>query len=128
MFNNMFPENRYCYCTLKEIKVGCHEFSHNQKIVTNGFPWSLTRNRKIVIHGIWDPRTWIWVCAMISDLKKPLWICQLGWNKIWNALLVNLLSPLGAQDKDFGTASQTLLTEVKLHLQCRLAVCRSYNK
>ena len=26
----MFPEN--CFCTLKEIKVGSHEFSRNQKI------------------------------------------------------------------------------------------------
>ena len=29
----MFPENRYCYCTLQEIKVGCHEFSQNQKLL-----------------------------------------------------------------------------------------------
>ena len=32
----------------------------------------------------------------------------------------NLLSPLGTQKKDFGTASQTLLTEVKLSLRHRL--------
>ena len=33
---------------------------------------------------------------------------------------VNSLSPLGAQTKDFGAASQTLLTGVKLRLQRRL--------
>ena len=32
----------------------------------------------------------------------------------------NLLSPLQAQNKDITTASQLLLTKVKLHLQCRL--------
>ena len=35
-FNNMFPEN--CFCTLKEMKVGSHEFSWNQKIVADSFP------------------------------------------------------------------------------------------
>ena len=34
----------------------------------------------------------------------------------------NLLSPLEAQNRDLGTASQMLLTEVQLHLQCRLGV------
>ena len=29
----MFPEN--CFCTLEDIKVGSHEFSRNQKIVTD---------------------------------------------------------------------------------------------
>ena len=33
---------------------------------------------------------------------------------------VNSLSPLGAQNKDFGAASQPLLTGVKLRLQRRL--------
>ena len=32
----------------------------------------------------------------------------------------NSLSPLGDQNKDLGAASQTLLTEVKLHLRRRL--------
>ena len=31
-----------------------------------------------------------------------------------------LLSLWGAQSKDLGTALQTLLTEIRLHLQCRL--------
>ena len=30
----------------------------------------------------------------------------------------NLLSPLGARNKDIGAALHALLTEVKLHLQC----------
>ena len=33
----------------------------------------------------------------------------------------NSLSPLGAQNKDIGAASRTLLTEVKLHLRRRLS-------
>ena len=33
---------------------------------------------------------------------------------------VDSLSPLGAQTKDFGAASQTLLTGIKLRLQRRL--------
>ena len=33
----------------------------------------------------------------------------------------NSLSQLGAQNKDIGAASQTLLTEVKLHLRRRLS-------
>ena len=40
----MFPENYFC--TLKEVKVGSHEFSRNQKIVTDGFPWSLGMETK----------------------------------------------------------------------------------
>lgn len=34
-----------------------------------------------------------------------------------------LLSPLGAWSKDIVTASQTLLTEIKLSLQRKLIVC-----
>ena len=30
----------------------------------------------------------IWVCAMISQLKKPLGICQTGWKEIQNTSLV----------------------------------------
>ena len=37
-FNNMFPENCFCTMTLKEMKVGSHEFSWNQKIVADSFP------------------------------------------------------------------------------------------
>ena len=33
----------------------------------------------------------------------------------------NSSSPLGAQNKDKGAALQMLLTQVKLHLRCRLA-------
>ena len=36
-----------------------------------------------------------------------------------------LLSPLGAQNKDIGAASQTLLAEVKLRLRCRLPLSLS---
>ena len=41
MFLNLKVCLTTCYCTLKEIKVGSHEFSQNQKLVTDGFPWSL---------------------------------------------------------------------------------------
>ena len=58
MFNNMFSEN--CFCTLKEIQVGSHEFSWNRKkllqIVSHDL-WAW--NQKIVIHGIWNPRACI---------------------------------------------------------------------
>ena len=38
--NNMFPEN--CFCMyIKRNEVGSHEFSWNQKIVTDSFPRSL---------------------------------------------------------------------------------------
>ena len=41
----------------------------------------------------------------------------------WKRTSGNLLSPLGAQDKDIiGAASQTLLTEVKLRLRRRLTL------
>ena len=35
----------------------------------------------------------------------------------------NLLNPLGAYNKDHGTASQTLLARVRSHLQSRLLLC-----
>ena len=41
----------------------------------------------------------------------------------------NSLNPLGAQNKDIGSGSQTLLTEVKLRLRRRLpySVCQTEN-
>ena len=44
---------------------------------------------------------------MIGLLKKALSICQSGWKEIGNALL-------GVENKDISTASQTLLTGVKI--------------
>ena len=35
-----------CFCTLEEIKVGSHEFSRKQEIVTDGFPWFLGMEAK----------------------------------------------------------------------------------
>ena len=35
----------------------------------------------------------------------------------------NSSSPLGAQNKDLGASTQMLLTEVKLHLRCKLLIC-----
>ena len=46
MFNNMF------LFIERHTKVGHHEFSQNQKIVTDSFPDLWARNQKIVIHGI----------------------------------------------------------------------------
>ena len=58
---------------------------------------------------------------MIGLLKMPLSICQSGWKeKNMKRISRNLLSPLGAQNKDIGRASQTLLTGVKLGLRHRL--------
>ena len=37
----------------------------------------------------------------------------------------NSLSPLGAQNRDLGAASQMLLTRVKLCLRCNLLICPS---
>ena len=50
MFNNMFSEN--CFCTLKEIQVGSHEFSRNREklllIVSHDlWPW----NQKLLSMG-----------------------------------------------------------------------------
>ena len=39
---------------------------------------------------------------------------------------VNSLNPLGTQNKDLGTASQTILTSVKLHLRC-IRAATSFN-
>ena len=64
----MFPEN--CFCTLKEIKVGSHEFSRNQKIV----------NWKIVILGILNPRACKW-CWETQLTRIPRWNF---WTRIWN--------------------------------------------
>ena len=38
MFFNFKECLTTCFRTLKDIKVGSHEFSRNQKIVTDGFP------------------------------------------------------------------------------------------
>ena len=64
--------------------------------------------------------TRIWVCTMIGLLKRPLLICQSGWEEIRNAS-GNWLSPLGAENKYFGAVSQTLLTGVRSRLRRRLA-------
>ena len=46
----MFQEK--CFCTLKEIKVGSHEFSRKWKIVTDSFSWALgTEPKNIVTMG-----------------------------------------------------------------------------
>ena len=57
---------------------------------------------------------------MIGLLKRPLLIWQSGWEEIRNAY-GNWLSPLGAENKYFGTVSQTLLTGVRSRLRSRLA-------
>ena len=54
----MFSEN--CFCTLKEIQVGFHEFSRNRKKLLQIFSHDLWAwNQKIVIHRIWNPRACI---------------------------------------------------------------------
>ena len=59
MFNtDMFSEN--CFCTLKEIQVGSHEFSRNRKKLWQIFSHDLWAwNQKIVVHGIWNLRACI---------------------------------------------------------------------
>ena len=65
--------------------------------------------------------TRIWVCAMIglvvTNAIVNLCIKMKGNSKCTSG---NLLSLLGDQNKHFGTASQMLLTKVKLRLQHRL--------
>ena len=58
---------------------------------------------------------------MIGLLKKPLSICLSGRMK-GNSKRTsgNSLNPLGAQNKDLGTASQTLQNELKFCLRRRL--------
>ena len=54
----MFSEN--CFCTLKEIQVGSHEFSRNRKKLSQIVSHDLWAwNQKIVIHGISNPRACI---------------------------------------------------------------------
>ena len=57
---------------------------------------------------------------MIGLLKKTLSIYQSGWKEISKHTFSNFLSPLGVQNKDLRTASQMLLTDVKLLLRRRL--------
>ena len=59
--------------------------------------------------------------AMIGLLKVSLSICQSRWKEIWNwRTSGSSLSPLRGKNKDIGTASQTLVTEVKFRLWRRL--------
>ena len=56
MFNSIFR-------TWKEMIVDSHEFSRNQKIVTDGFMISRSGHS---FHGIWNPRVWN------SDFQKKI--------------------------------------------------------
>ena len=47
-------------------------------------------------------------------------MCQSAWKESSKRISGNSFGPLGAQNKNIGAASQTLLTEVKLRLQRRL--------
>ena len=82
----------------------------------------LGNRAKILVHG---PHmcTKIWVRAIIGLFKMPfhvdLPIKVKGNSKCSSS---NSFSPLGAQNKGIGAASQTLLTEAKLHLRRRLLV------
>ena len=53
-------------------------------------------------------------------VKMPLLICQLGWREHRNAFSPVICRLLGAQNKDIGVASQTLLTGIRLLLRNRL--------
>ena len=59
-----------------------------------------------------------WLACSNSHCRLPI---MLKWNLKF--IFSNSLSPLGTQNKDLNTASQTLLTRVTLHLQCRLPEC-----
>ena len=55
--------------------MGSHEFSWNQKIVADGFPWSLSMELKnIVFPGNWNPRAWVrsTLTEMLFDSVAPL--------------------------------------------------------
>ena len=54
---------------------------------------------------------------MTDMLTKPLSICQSVLQGTSKRTSGNSLSLLGAQNKDIGAASQTLLIEVKLRLE-----------
>ena len=88
MFFNLKVGLPTCFCTLKEMKVGSHEFSWNQKIVTDGFPWSLGTEPKFVIHGIWNPRAWFLkshhhaLKAFWCTRERPLQDCSGLWS-LW---------------------------------------------
>ena len=57
---------------------------------------------------------------MIGLLKKAIVNLPIRMKGNWKRTSGNSLSPLGAQNKDIGAASQMLLIEVKLRLRCRL--------
>ena len=66
--------------------------------------------------------------CIISQLKKPLSICQSDW-RVRNSKQIsgNSLNPLEAQNKDLSAASQTSLTKIRLHLWCRLATLKQWH-
>ena len=66
----MFPEN--CFCTLKDIKVGSHEFSRNQKIVTDSFHDLWARKKKLLCMGF-----------------EFLWLAVLGGASAWSCRKIN---------------------------------------
>ena len=58
---------------------------------------------------------------LVGLLKKPLSNFLIRLKRNSKSTSSNLLSPQRAQNKDVGAASQTLLTSIRLRLQCNAA-------
>ena len=61
-------------------------------------------------------------------VKKPLSKANITVKTNSKCISSNLLSPLRAENKNIATAFQTLLTGVRLYLQCRLANADTFLK
>ena len=83
------------------------------------------RSYKTLVKSVCETasKSLFWVLSVYQDVStrhdRPelLSICQSRW---WGIQTAFRVSPLGDQNKDIGSSSQTLLTEVKLPLRRRL--------
>ena len=97
--------------------------SHRRKLTSHDFWLSLSSKQRWHPYSGAQTCTRIWVHAMISLWKKPWSICRWGWREIRNAFPIISWARFGAQNKDVGASSQTLLAGVRLRLWRRIERC-----
>ena len=107
----MFTKEKWKKCVKAWQSIACA--TNEPKLLVFVHLWN---NAKTLVLG---PHlcTRIWVCAMIGLLKMPLLTNQPNWREIWDEF-EQLLSLMGSQKKDIGTASQTLLLLTSLDYVC----------
>ena len=97
--------------------------SHRRKLTSHDFWLSLSSKQRRHPYSGAQTCTRIWVHAMISLWKKPWLICRWGWREIRNAFPIISWARFGAQNKDVGASSQTLLAGLRLRLWRRIERC-----